>query len=93
MVEKYKGIKLTFDVGTLQVESRNSDNEDAADEMGIEYQGDEVSIGFHVGYLLDILSAMNCQNVAMDFMDGMSSAVLRDPEDNDRLYVVMPMRL
>jgi len=91
--EKYKGIRLTFGVGMLHLQAHNPEQEDAQEDIEVEYQGNDVTIGFNVGYLGEILGAMDCEKVAIDFLDGGSSAVVRDLEDNSRLYVVMPMRL
>ncbi|KOR32649.1 hypothetical protein TI05_05965 [Achromatium sp. WMS3] len=92
--EKQNGIKLTFTPGELQMEATNTEQEDAFEELEIEYNGDEeVTIGFNVVYFIDVLNALDCENVVMEFENSSSSALLRDPDDNDRLYVVMPMRL
>jgi len=91
--DKYKGIRLTFGVGVLNLQAHNPEQDEAQEEIEIEYHDDEIAIGFNLGYLWEILGIMNCENVSINFIDGESSAVIRDPDDSTRLYVVMPMRL
>jgi DNA polymerase III subunit beta len=91
--ETYKGVRLTFGPGTLHLQANSPDQENAEEEIEVDYDGDEVMIGFNSGYLMDILNVMDCETVAIDFLDANSSAAMRDPNDNTRSYVVMPMRL
>lgn len=91
--EKYKGVKLTFATNELEFEATNAEAEDVQDKIDIDYQGDEVSIGFNATYLLDAINAINCDRVVVDFTDGLSSIVLRNPDDAGVTYVIMPMRL
>ncbi len=50
--DKFKGVRLTIEPGTLRVASNNADQEEAVDELDIDYGGDLIDIGFNVTYLL-----------------------------------------
>lgn len=92
--EKFKGVRLNFEPGTLQIASSNSEQEEAVDELDIDYDGDAIEIGFNVTYLIDALSNMNqADMVRIELQDGNSSALVTLPENPAFKYVVMPMRI
>jgi len=61
--------------------------------MAVEYDGAGMQIGFNVGYLIDVLNALESDQVKMTLSNPNSSALLEDIQDTRSLYVVMPMRL
>ena len=91
--EKYRGIRLGFGKGILSIQAHNPEQEEAQDEIEIDYRGDPVEIGFNVNYLLDVLNTVEGDAVEGTLKDGNSSALLRDPADPESVFVVMPMRL
>ena len=91
--EKFKGVRLNIEPGTLRVASNNSEQEEAVDELDIDYAGDAIEIGFNVTYLIDALTNMEQDMVKMELADSNSSALLTIPDDAAFKYVVMPMRI
>lgn len=91
--EKYKGARLTFTNGALELQSNNAGNETAEEEIPLDYSDDNVSIGFNVSYLTDALSAMTDDDVQISFQDGNSSSIWRGNESPLETFIVMPMRL
>jgi DNA polymerase-3 subunit beta len=91
--DKYKGIRITVGDDILRLQAHNPEQEEAEEEMQIQYGNPPLTIGFNVGYLLDILNTVNDESVLMDFADTNSSSIVRIPGNNSALYVVMPMRL
>ncbi len=91
--DKFKGVRLNIEPGTLRVASNNAEQEEAVDELDIDYAGDEIEIGFNVTYLIDALSNMTQEMVKLEFSDGNSSALITIPNNNTFKYVVMPMRI
>src|SRR2546427_5997 len=59
--DKFKGVRLTVEPGTLRVASNNAEQEEAMDELDIDYGGDTIEIGFNVTYLIDALSNMRSE--------------------------------
>ena len=91
--EKYRGVRLTVEAGRLWVASHNPEQEEAEEELDVEFDGQPVELGFNANYLLDALGAMGTERVHITLTDASSSALLR-PEGNDQVrYVIMPMRL
>ena len=91
--DKFKGVRLNLDVGVLRVAASNAEQEEAMDELDIDYAGDSIEIGFNVVYLMDVLSNMSQDMICLSLADGNSSALFTLPEDDDFKYVVMPMRI
>ncbi len=91
--EKYRGVRLAVQSGVLTVSSNNPDQEEATDEMEIDYAGDAAEIGFNVNYLLDVLGTIESENARIFLKDGNSSALVSPEDSNLSKYVIMPMRL
>ena len=91
--DKFKGVRLNLDPGSLRVASTNAEQEEAVDELDIDYEGDSIEIGFNVTYLIDALTNMSQEMVTLEFSDGNSSALITIPENDNFKYVVMPMRI
>jgi len=92
--EKFKGVRLNFEPGTLRVASNNAEQEEAVDELDIDYGGDAIEIGFNVTYLIDALANMSQQEmIKIELQDANSSALVTLPDDTNFKYVVMPMRI
>ena len=91
--EKFKGVRLNIEPGTLRVASNNAEQEEAVDELDIDYGGDAIEIGFNVTYLIDALANMDQEMVKMELADSNSSALITIPENSTFKYVVMPMRI
>jgi len=91
--EKFRGIRVALVPGQLQLSANNPEQEEAEETVSVEYQGDELEVGFNVSYLQDVLSVINNDRVRITLHDANSSAVIEDPELEDAVYVVMPMKL
>lgn len=91
--DKFKGVRLNIEPGLLRVASNNAEQEEAVDELDIDYGGDTIEIGFNVGYLIDALANMGQDMVKIDLADGNSSALMTIPDNEHFKYVVMPMRI
>ena len=91
--EKFKGVRMNFAPGVLGIASSNAEQEEAKEELEIDYGGDSFEIGFNVGYLMDVLANMSQDMVTVSLQDANSSALITNPEFEGFKYVVMPMRI
>jgi len=91
--EKYRGVRLQLSEGTLVIVANNPEQEQAEEEVLVDYSGETLEMGFNVGYLLDVLGALDGESVRLSLADPNSSALLEEVDGGDCLYVVMPMRL
>jgi DNA polymerase-3 subunit beta len=91
--EKFKGIRVNIEPGLLRIASSNAEQEEATEELEIDYGGDAIEIGFNVTYLIDALTNMSQDMVTIELQDTNSSALITVPEQAGFKYVVMPMRI
>ena len=91
--DKFKGIRCVITPGSMKISSTNADQEEAVEEIEIDYSGDAVDIGFNVTYLLDVLNNLKCDQINIALGDSTSSALITVPGQEDFKYVVMPMRI
>jgi len=91
--EKYRGIRLQLAAGQLKIQANNPEQEEAEEEISVDYNGSALEIGFNVSYLLDVLGVMTTEQVRLILSDSNSSALLQEAGNDDSSYVVMPMRL
>jgi len=91
--EKYRGVRLKLSTDTLDITANNPEQEQAEEVVAVQYEGEELEVGFNVSYLLDVLSVLDGDSIRLSLSDSASSALLEEAEEGDSLYVVMPMRL
>ena len=91
--DKFKGVRINLEAGLLRVASSNAEQEEAIDEIEVDYNGDAIEIGFNVTYLIDVLVNMSEEMVKMDLADSNSSVLVTIPDNSYFKYVVMPMRI
>jgi DNA polymerase-3 subunit beta len=91
--EKYRGVRVSLAKDALKLQAHNPEQEEAQDEVEIDYKGEEMEIGFNVTYLLDALAAVDTETVEIGLTDANSSCLIRSPGTTQSRYVVMPMRL
>ena len=91
--EKFRGIRVLISTGQMQLSANNPEQEEAEEAVSVEYQGDNLEVGFNVSYLQDVLGVIGSEKVRLTLLDANSSAVLEDPDREDAVYVVMPMKL
>lgn len=91
--EKYRGIRLQLEKNLIKAIVNNPEQEEAEEEIQVDYTGSEFEIGFNVSYLLDALNVVKEDEVLMTMTDSNSSCLVTGLNDKDSRYVVMPMRL
>ena len=91
--EKFRGVRLVLGTDQLKIICTNSEQEEAEEELEIDYKGEQLDIGFNITYLLDVLHNLATERVLLAFGDANSSALITMPDRGDYKYVVMPMRI
>ncbi len=91
--EKFRGIRLALKGNAMTVQAHNPEQEEAEEEIEVEYSGEDLEVGFNVNYLLDAIGAIEGSQVEIGLTDGNSSCLVHAPGDTSSRYVVMPMRL
>ena len=91
--DKFRGVRLSLAPGLLRIQTSNAEQEEALEELEVDYDAEPLDIGFNVGYLQDVLGNLKTESVSVEFGDANTSALLTVPGDESFRYVVMPMRI
>ncbi|MBL8323917.1 MAG: DNA polymerase III subunit beta [Rubrivivax sp.] len=91
--EKFKGVRLNVEPGVLRISSNNAEQEEAKEELEVDYNGDAIEIGFNVTYLIDALANISQETLRIELQDSAASALITLPDKPGFKYVVMPMRI
>ncbi|MBK7275921.1 MAG: DNA polymerase III subunit beta [Betaproteobacteria bacterium] len=91
--EKFKGVRVNLEPGVLRIASSNAEQEEAKEELEVDYNGDAIDIGFNVTYLIDVLANMSQEMVKLELQDSSASVLMSVPGETGFKYVVMPMRI
>ncbi len=92
--EKYRGVRLQLSEHCLRLVANNPEQEQAEEEVTVNYSGEDLEIGFNVSYVLDVLGVLSGEGVRFTLSDSNSSALVEDPKAaQTAIYVIMPMRL
>lgn len=91
--DKSNAVKIGLSDNQLRITSQNPDLGEAKDDLDIAYRGGDITIGFNARYLIDVLSAVETDEVTLELGDEHSPGVLHAPGDKSYTAVVMPMRV
>lgn len=92
--DKFKGVRLQLSDNLLKISATNAEQEEAQEELDVDYTHEALDVGFNVTYLLDVLSNVKTETVRWSVMpDSNASALITLPDDDQFKYVVMPMRI
>jgi len=93
--ERSRTVKITVTNGVLEVTASHSDLGEAHETLEIDYNRENLQVGFNYQYLLDFLTTADDADINFEFKDSESAAQLRSlpSTDYNYRYVVMPMRI
>ena len=91
--EKSRAIKITLESSTIKLSANNVDTGAAAEELDAQYKNEKIEIGFNSRYVLDMAKQIKGDTIEFQLSDSASPTLVRDPEDEKTVYVIMPMRV
>jgi len=91
--EKYRGVRLNLQPGKLSISAHNPEQEEATEDLDIDYKGEGMEIGFNVNYLTEAVSAIHGDELVLGLNDPNSSCAVYSPAEPRTQYIIMPMRL
>lgn len=91
--EKYRGVKLEIEPGQMRIVAHNPEQEEAVEEIEVEGADTKLAVGFNVNYLLEAINVLDGETIALKLKDANSSCLLKLPDSESNLHVVMPLRL
>lgn len=90
---KTHNVRLSLGAEGLELYASDPDRGEAQKIVPVEYSGPEVKAGYNFRYILDVLNAIEGEEVSIEIIDTLSPTLIRDVDRDEFLFVVMPMRL
>jgi DNA polymerase-3 subunit beta len=91
--DKIRAVKLGFSEGRVVASAVSAEAGRAHDEVDCDLSGNEIEIGFNARYVLDITQQIEGNTIRLEMANPASPTLIRDPEDQATIYVLMPMRV
>lgn len=90
---RFKGVKFMLTENKLKISANTPEQQQASEEMTIDYSGDEMTYGYNVVYLLEACRAIKTKKVDIVIDNKDNICFFKQPKDKHSLWLVMPMRL
>nr|WP_154773017.1 DNA polymerase III subunit beta [Acinetobacter portensis] len=91
--EKLRGVFLNFNADSLQLRANNPEQDEAIEDLAIQYADASLEMSFNAQYLIEVLSVLDGDDVSITMTEANQSVLVQDPTQQDQTYVVMPMRV
>ena len=91
--EKSPVIKIKLLKNIINLNTINTENSTATEDLKLSYDGDEFEIGFNSKYVMDIVNNLEDDIISIKFKDGSSPIIAQEKSNSNLVYVLMPMRV
>ena len=92
--DKSGGVRLMLEPGKLEIVSENPDVGEGSEELDVDFAGEKVAIGFNARYLLEALSRVPDDEVALELGGELDPGVIKPVGGTTEFVgVIMPMRI
>ena len=91
--EKSPVIKFKLLNNILNLNTINNESSTASEDLNIEYDGDEIEIGFNSKYIMDIVNNLEDSEIYINLKDNVSPITAQENSNTNLIYVLMPMRV
>jgi DNA polymerase-3 subunit beta len=91
--DKSGGVRFILEAGKLEIVSENPDVGEGSEELEVDFAGEKLAIGFNARYLLEALSALPDDEVALELGGELDPGVIKPVGDTRFVGVIMPMRI
>ncbi len=91
--EKSPVIKFKLLHNVLNLNTINNESSTASEDLKINYNGDDIEIGFNSKYIMDIVNNLDDNEISINLKDNTSPVIARENSNTNLVYVLMPMRV
>ena len=91
--EVYKNVRLSLSTGQLEIFTNNPQQEQAIEQISVDYTSEPLEIGFNIHFLIEALSVMSGDSVSVELSSPNSPCKLQDPDDPSAQFIISPMVL
>ena len=90
--DKKDGVKFSLSKNLLNLSVNNLNSGDGSDNIDVKFDYD-LNISFNPRYLIDVASQIEGDSIIFYLNDTSSPALIKDPAEQDSLFIVMPMKV
>ncbi len=91
--EKYRGIRLDISKNNVKIQAHNPEQEEAVEELEVDYSGDSIETGYNISYLIEAARVVSNENIELNLQGNDGICIIKQPEDSRSTWLVMPMRI
>ena len=91
--EKSPVIKFKLLNNNLNLNTINNESSTASEDLVIDYDGDEIEIGFNSKYIMDIVNNLEDNEISINLKNNTSPIIALESSNSNLVYVLMPMRV
>jgi DNA polymerase-3 subunit beta len=91
--EKSRSVKLSLSESNLALSVNNPESGQAREDLPVNYDDEALEIGFNAKYLLDVAGQIEGQDATFMLESASSPALVTDSDDDQALFVLMPLRV
>ena len=91
--EKSNQIRLKLKQNEVELSANHPSLGKAKEIVPVNYEGDELEIGFNAKYIIDALGALESEDVLFELNNEISPVVLKTPDKPNYLGIIMPLKL
>lgn len=91
--ERNKGIHMELSPAQLRIRSDNPELGEASEDLDVDYEGEELAIGFDARYFMDILNEIDDEKVMLKFSGELDPGLVTPFGNTSYIGVIMPMRI
>ncbi len=88
-----EGTRFAFREGELRLKMSNANAGIAVESIEIPYQGDPITFAFNYRYCLDILGAIEEDEVELELLDEDNPGIFRGKGNDEAFYLIMPISI
>lgn len=91
--DRFKGVKITLEPGVMRITANNPEQEEAVEELEVDYSGDTIETGYNISYLIEAARVVSNDNIELNLQGNDGICIIKQPEDLRSTWLVMPMRI
>ncbi len=91
--DKFNIVQFMLDTGKITLSSQSMDIGNAREDIAVEYEGEEIKLGFNGKYFIETLSVMKSDNVKIFVSSNESPCMILSDKDPEYISIIMPMHL
>jgi DNA polymerase III subunit beta len=92
-LERGGSIKVILSKGLMQIQAAAQGRVEVEAELPVSYEGANFEIAFNPIYLMDVLKALDQDDVLIELTSPLNPGVVRPAEDDHYRYIMMPMKV